>query len=261
MTLKFSKYEGTGNDFIIIDDRKLQFPVSEKLISKLCDRHFGIGADGLLLVQHSEGYDFGMNYFNSDGSAATFCGNGGRCITAFAHQMGICGNICRFMAADGIHHAQITENSGPTMIVELGMQDAVLYSTESNLYYLNTGTYHVVKFVENPDNIDVVETGREIRFDSRFGPHGTNVNFAKMLKKQLYVRTYEKGVENETLSCGTGVTASAIAASLKYGGTSFYVNTAGGRLYVSFERADNTFKKVKLTGPAKLVFEGAIEIQ
>ena len=260
MTLQFSKYEGTGNDFIMIDDRRLQFPVSEQLINKLCDRHFGIGADGVLLVQHSEGYDFGMNYFNSDGSPATFCGNGGRCITAFAHQKGIIGNTCRFMASDGIHHAQISENNGSIMIVELEMQDAVIYSMDKNSYYINTGTYHVVKFVDNPDNVEIIESGREIRYDARYEPHGTNVNFAKLLKKELYVRTYEKGVENETLSCGTGVTASAIAASLKYGGNSFYVNTAGGRLFVSFTRMDDTFKNVKLTGPAKLVFEGTIEI-
>ncbi len=260
MILQFSKYEGTGNDFIMIDDRKLQFPDNEQLISKLCDRHFGIGADGILLVRHSEGYDFGMTYFNSDGSPATFCGNGARCITAFAHSKGISGNTCRFMAADGIHHASITENNGSVMIVELDMQDPEIYSLDKNICYLNTGTYHVVKFVDNPDNIDIIESGRELRYDAKFGPHGTNVNFAKLLKKELYVRTYEKGVENETLSCGTGVTASAIAASLKYGGNSFYVNTAGGRLFVSFTRKDEVFRDVKLTGPAKLVFEGTIEI-
>jgi diaminopimelate epimerase len=260
MILHFSKYEGTGNDFILIDDRKLQFPANEQLISKLCDRHFGIGADGILLVQNREGYDFGMNYFNSDGSPATFCGNGGRCITAFAHQLGICENSCRFVAADGIHHAKINEIHGFVKIVELGMQDPVIYMADKNSCYLNTGTYHVVKFVNNPDEIDIIESGREIRYDTRFEPHGTNVNFSKLLKNELYVRTYEKGVENETLSCGTGVTAAAIAASLKYGGNSFYVNTAGGRLLVSFDRTDETFKNVKLTGPARLVFEGTIQI-
>ena len=260
MTQQFCKYEGTGNDFIVIDDMKLQFPVSEKLIRGLCDRHFGIGADGVLLVQHSEGYDFGMKYFNSDGSPATFCGNGGRCVVAFAHHYGIAGNTCRFMAADGIHHASITVNKSQTMIVELGMQDAIIYDTANSLYYLNTGTFHVVKFVGNPDNVDIIESGREIRFEAKYEPHGTNVNFARMLKKELYVRTYEKGVENETLSCGTGVTATAIAASLKYGGNAFFVNTAGGRLHVTFTRMDDIFKDVKLTGPARLVFEGKIEI-
>jgi len=260
MNIEFSKYEGTGNDFIMIDDRKLQFPVSEQLISRLCDRHFGIGADGILLVQHSEGYDFGMNYFNSDGSPATFCGNGGRCIAAFAHHLGITSSSCRFMAADGIHHARITENTGSVMIVELEMQDPEIYSQDNHSYYMNTGTYHVVKFVDNPDNVDIIEDGRELRYDARYEPHGTNVNFAKLLKRELYVRTYEKGVENETLSCGTGVTASAIAASLRYGGDAFYVNTAGGRLYVSFTRTGDIIKKVKLTGPAKFVFHGEIEI-
>jgi len=260
MILQFSKYEGAGNDFIIIDDRKLQFPVSERLIQRLCDRHFGIGADGLLLVRHSEGYDFGMTYFNSDGSEATFCGNGGRCITAYAFANGISDINCRFLAADGVHHATVKEHSGQVMLIELGMKDAVIYSQEKDFYYLNTGTYHVVKFVDNPDEVDVVESGREIRFDARFEPHGTNVNFARIFKNELYVRTYEKGVESETLSCGTGVTASAIAASLKKGGTDFYVNTAGGRLHVSFTRTDTVFKDVKLTGPTRSVFEGKYEI-
>jgi len=260
MILPFSKYEGTGNDFILIDDRKLQFPANSELITRICDRHFGIGADGILLVQHSEGYDFGMNYFNSDGSHATFCGNGGRCIAAFAHQLGITGVTCRFKAADGVHHARIMENNGRIMTVELEMQDAVIYNTDRSIYYMNTGTYHIVKFVKDPDNIDIIESGREIRYDARYEPHGTNVNFATVLKNELYVRTYEKGVENETLSCGTGVTASAIAASLQYGGNDFFVNTAGGRLHVGFIREGNSFKQVKLTGPAKFVFEGKIEI-
>ena len=164
------------------------------------------------------------------------------------------------MAADGVHNATITENLGQTLIVELDMQDPVIYSQLNNFCYINTGTYHVVKFVDNPDNIDIIEDGREIRYDARFEPAGTNVNFARLLKKELYVRTYEKGVEDETLSCGTGVTASAIAASLKYGGESFYVNTAGGRLFVSFTKTGDIFRNVKLTGPAKLVFNGEIQI-
>ena len=260
MTLQFNKFEGTGNDFIVIDDRKLQFPVSEELIANLCDRHFGIGADGILLVRHSEGYDFGMVYYNCDGSPATFCGNGGRCISAFAYQLGITSVSGRFLAADGVHHVRIMENNGHTFIVELEMQDAIIYNTDHDMYYMNTGTYHVVKFVEDPDKIDIVESGREIRYDARFAPHGTNVNFATSLKKELYVRTYEKGVENETLSCGTGVTASAIAASIRYGGNAFFVNTAGGRLHVSFANSEDRFKQVKLTGPARFVFEGKLEI-
>lgn len=260
MILPFSKYEGTGNDFILIDDRKLQFPANEDLISKLCNRHFGIGADGILLLQHSEGYDFGMNYFNSDGSHATFCGNGGRCITAFAFHEGIIADSCRFMAADGIHHSRIVEKNRHSLLVELEMRDPVVFTQQPNFYYLNTGTYHVVKFVDNPDTIDILEDSREIRYDERFAPHGTNVNFARLLKKELYVRTYEKGVEDETLSCGTGVTASAIAASLKYGGDSFYINTAGGRLSVSFKCIQDHFRQVKLTGSARLVYKGEIEI-
>jgi diaminopimelate epimerase len=260
MIQAFSKYEGTGNDFILIDDRKLQFPVTKELITQLCDRHYGIGADGLLLLRHSEGYDFGMTYFNADGSPATFCGNGGRCIAAFAAHSGLIRGKCRFMAADGIHEARITEENGRTLQVELSMVDAMIYNLDHELFYMNTGTYHVVKFVENPDNVDVTEEGRSLRYEARYEPHGTNVNFARLLKKELYVRTYEKGVEDETLSCGTGVTASAIAASLKYGGDSFFVNTAGGRLQVSFKRDEARFRNVRLIGPARLVFEGSIQI-
>lgn len=140
------------------------------------------------------------------------------------------------------------------------MQDPVVYSNNHDLFYLNTGTYHVVKFVDNPETVDIIEKGRAIRYNELYSPHGTNVNFAHLFENELYVRTYEKGVENETLSCGTGVTASAIAASLKYGGNNFIVNTAGGKLSVNFVRTENSFKKVKLTGPARLIFQGEIEI-
>lgn len=260
MLMSFSKYEGTGNDFILIDDRNLLFPSDENLIRLLCDRHFGIGADGLLLIQEQKGYDFSMKYFNSDGSQATFCGNGGRCITAFAYHLGIITGNCKFIASDGIHHSRIFEKDRNPLIIELSMQDPVVYSNNHDLFYLNTGTYHVVKFVDNPETVDIIEKGRAIRYNELYSPHGTNVNFAHLFENELYVRTYEKGVENETLSCGTGVTASAIAASLKYGGNNFIVNTAGGKLSVNFVRTENSFKKVKLTGPARLIFQGEIEI-
>lgn len=260
MKLRFSKYEGTGNDFILFDDRQLVFPFDENLIKTLCDRHFGIGADGILLVRPEDGFDFRMVYYNSDGSPATFCGNGGRCITAFAHKLRIAGKNCRFMAADGIHNALIINENNLKMEVELLMQDAEIYHSEDENYFMNTGTYHLVKFVADPDKVDILAEGRKIRYESKFQPEGTNVNFACLQKDGLYVRTYEKGVENETLSCGTGVTATAIAASLKYGGNGFEVRTRGGKLYMHFERHENTFTQVKLTGPARFVFEGQIII-
>jgi len=260
MILHFIKYQGTGNDFILFDDRQLTFPVDEVLIKRLCDRHFGIGADGILLLRQEAGFDFRMIYYNADGSAATFCGNGGRCITAFAHKSGIRGKNFRFIATDGIHNSLIINDKDLEMNIELEMQDAIIYNCDSESYYLNTGTYHVVKFVSDPDQVDVLAEGRKIRYDNKYQAHGTNVNFACFDGKELYVRTYEKGVENETLSCGTGVTATAIAASLKYGGNDFGVSTSGGKLYVHFNRIGNSFTQVKLTGPVRVVFNGNIEI-
>ena len=260
MKIEFSKYEGAGNDFIIIDNRNLAFPHDELVIRKLCDRHFGIGADGLLLVQNSEAAEFEMIYFNSDGNAATFCGNGGRCIVAFAYKAGLIGKTCRFAAADGIHSASILNSDKAQMTIELMMTDATIYKVESEQVYLNTGTFHIVKFVDNPDEIDLVKEGSAIRYMPEYQPHGTNVNFVKIDNSELFIRTYEKGVEAETLACGTGITASAIAASLKEGGNHFDVHAVGGDLKVDFVRKGNAFTNIKLTGPATYVFNGTLNI-
>jgi len=254
--MQFAKYQGTGNDFILIDDRQLFFPVNSDFIAKLCNRHFGIGADGILLLRNLEGYDFEMIYFNSDGSAATFCGNGGRCIVAFAQSLEIIENDCRFKAADGEHSAKIIGHNNNETIVSLEMRDAIIYENNSNSCYLNTGTFHFVEFVNDPQVLDIVSLGRNIRYSERFAPHGTNVNFVKQVDDTLFVRTYEKGVENETLSCGTGVTASAVAASLRDGGSNYTIHTAGGVLKVRLVNTNNIFSDIFLQGPAICVFEG-----
>ena len=258
--MDFTKYHGTGNDFILVDDRQLCFPENAGLISSLCDRHYGIGADGLLLLREAGGFDFRMVYYNSDGSAATFCGNGGRCITAFARSLGLIGRECRFIAADGEHSARIMEEGAVESQVSLQMRDAVIYDHNPERFYLNSGTFHVVCFVENPADVDIIAEGRKIRYDERYAPHGTNVNFVKQQGDHLLVRTYEKGVEAETLSCGTGVVASAVAASLRDGGSAYNIKTAGGVLQVRFTSDRGQFSGIYLHGPATRVFSGKLSI-
>ena len=256
MQIPFVKYHGTGNDFILIDDRAGSFNEPPAKVAQLCNRHFGIGADGLLLLRKNDEYDFEMIYFNSDGSSATFCGNGGRCIVAFARKLGIIERKCRFKAADGDHTATIVSHNDHELMVRLQMRDAIIYEKMPDFIYLNSGTYHYIKFVEDPDSIDILLQARKIRYDQRFAPHGTNVNYVKINGNELFVRTYEKGVEEETLSCGTGVTASAIAASLRNGGDHWTVHSRGGILEVEFNREEENFTQVYLQGPATLVFEG-----
>lgn len=260
MTIQFSKYQGAGNDFIMIDGRKTLPTLDSKTISHLCNQHFGIGADGLLLLSTEEGFDFRMVYYNSDGSEATFCGNGGRCIVAFAAAMGLNKKEYHFIAADGIHQAEIIEHKGNKSIISLGMQDASIYSFSPAVCYLNTGTYHLVKFVDDVSELDVVKIGRSIRNEVQYAPHGTNVNFVAVKTDGLYLRTYEKGVENETLACGTGATAAAISASLLHGGNEFKVHTLGGTLKVTFAVDGDKYTDVILTGEATKVFDGQIEL-
>lgn len=258
MHLPFYKYQGTGNDFILIDDRSGIFKQDTDFIKRLCHRNYGIGADGVLLLREREGYDFEMVFYNPDGSPATFCGNGGRCIVAFASLLDIIGPDCRFLAPDGEHSAEILSQNGQEFIVSLEMRDAILYEQSGNSCFLNTGTYHFVEFVEDNSRIDVVERGRAIRYQEKYEPHGTNVNFVTRDGDHLSVRTYEKGVEGETLSCGTGVTASAVAASLMFGGNHFRVSTPGGQLKVEFNKIQDQFKEIRLIGPAVKVFEGIL---
>ncbi len=260
MQLQFDKYQGTGNDFILIDNRDGAISLSVNQIAFLCDRRFGIGADGLMLLENAEGYDFRMVYYNADGNESTMCGNGGRCIVAFAKKLGIIDNHTSFVAIDGLHTA--TVNNDDT--ISLQMQDVkeVLYA--DGYTELNTGSPHYVMFVDDINTTDVFNTGRNIRNSERYQPKGINVNFVQRLANDsIHVRTYERGVEDETYSCGTGVTAAAIAASNNITGQiSTNIKTPGGNLQVSFEKKDaNNMVNVILRGPATYVYSGKIAVK
>lgn len=255
MLQQFHKYHGAGNDFIIIDNRQNTFKPENNIIERLCRRKFGIGADGLMLLESSEEADFYMRYFNSDGKESTMCGNGGRCIVAFAHDLGIIEKETRFLASDGWHEAVIREDN----LIALKMQDVERVETFDDHYFIDTGSPHYVRFVENLPKVPVYEEGRKIRYDTGISQTGTNVNFVFFEKEGLIsIRTYERGVENETLACGTGAVASAISAYLhsQTDKTSYSVNAMGGRLEVSFEKTGNRFTNVWLVGPAEYVYAG-----
>lgn len=258
--MPFYKYHGTGNDFILIDDRQLKVPHSEEFIRRICHRRFGIGADGLILLRNEPGYDFRMVYFNSDGKESTMCGNGGRCIIAFADFLSLIGDEARFMAIDGEHRADILHRSPGLWQVRLTMSAVKSYRVVRGDYILDTGSPHLVRFVEKVSSVDVVATGRGIRFSEEFSPAGINADFAEESGKGLHVRTYERGVEDETLSCGTGVTASALAFAIRKGISSGTVPllTAGGELAVAFKRQGEGFTNISLEGPACLVYKGLI---
>ncbi|WP_299051611.1 diaminopimelate epimerase [uncultured Polaribacter sp.] len=256
MNLVFYKYQGTGNDFVMIDNRTKTFPKQNTdIISHLCDRHFGVGADGVILIENHHEYDFEMIYFNADGSQ-TFCGNGGRCAVAFAKKLDIIVDKTDFLAVDGSHFAEI--NKG---IVSLKMIDVEEITMKKDAVFAYTGTQHHVELVDNLDTFPVFETGKQIRYS--YDDPGSNVNFVQQIDEETFrVRTYEKGVENETLACGTGVTAVAIAMhkTLKTKSNSISLPVEGGHLAVSFTENDGKYTNVFLKGPAKFVFEGRIEI-
>jgi len=258
--IDFYKYQGTGNDFIIIDNRALSFDCSNvKLVSFLCDRRFGIGADGLMLLENHPEYDFTMRYYNSDGNEASMCGNGGRCIAAFAVEQGIITSPDNFafMAVDGLHHASYHDG-----IVSLKMIDVTEVNIQKEYCFMDTGSPHYVTFTNNVDAINIVNKGRAIRYSDTFKPNGTNVNFVQILEgNDISVRTYERGVEDETFSCGTGVVASAISAHLKKPDhTDFNVKIKGGTLRVYFTKEEpSTFKDIWLVGAATFVFKGKIQ--
>jgi diaminopimelate epimerase len=258
MTIVFNKYQGAGNDFIIIDNRKSIFnPEDSTLINKLCDRRFGIGADGLILISESSQYDFEMKYFNSDGFEGTMCGNGGRCSADFVIRAGIAGKKMIFKTIDGVHRASSEDG-----IIRLQMNDVKEPLIIDGSYFINTGSPHYVIFRENVNLIDVYKEGKELRWSDEFAPGGTNVNFVETEKNGIYVRTFERGVEDETLSCGTGVTASAIASVLSGHSDTSSVNvkTKGGNLSVSLKVSGKIITDIWLSGPATFVFQGEIEI-
>ena len=254
--INFSKFHGAGNDFIMINAIKNEIVLSEELIFKMCDRRTGIGADGLIILMHSDNHDFRMRYYNCDGKESTFCGNGGRCIAAFAHQQGIIKNEATYEAVDGIHKAKVTETSSNEYLVELTMRDILSYKLDDDSLLIDTGSPHYVKKVMNLDSMDVNAEGAKIRYDKNISSDGVNVDFLLNDNGNIRIRTYERGVENETLACGTGVTASAMAASLWYGGNDIDIYTQIAKLNVRFDKDENTFKNVVLTGPAAHVFDG-----
>lgn len=254
--INFSKFHGAGNDFIMINAIKNEIVLSEELIFKMCDRRTGIGADGLIILMHSDNHDFRMRYYNCDGKESTFCGNGGRCIAAFAHQQGIIKNEATYEAVDGIHKAKVTETSSNEYLVELTMRDILSYKLDDDSLLIDTGSPHYVKKVMNLDSMDVNAEGAMIRYDKNISSDGVNVDFLLNDNGNIRIRTYERGVENETLACGTGVTASAMAASLWYGGNDIDIYTQIAKLNVRFDKDENTFKNVVLTGPAAHVFDG-----
>lgn len=256
MKVKFYKYQGTGNDFILIDDRKKSFKINQEVIEHLCNRHFGIGADGLILLQNEINYDFKMVYFNADGREGSMCGNGGRCVVRFAEDLGIVKTQTKFIAIDGEHEAKLdTEN------IHLKMGNVSEIEIHDDFYFLDTGSPHYIVWLENVENLDVVTEGRKIRYNERFAQVGTNVNFIEDLdENKIVVRTYERGVENETLSCGTGVTAAAITAFLKGKKLPIQIQTLGGDLQIDFTTIDKqSFQDIILSGAATRVFEGEIE--
>lgn len=260
MRIEFYKYQGTGNDFIILDNRNGEYnQLVNEQVAFLCNRHFGIGADGLMLLQLKEGYDFEMVYYNADGAVGTMCGNGGRCLTAFAKRLGIIDAAAHFIATDGEHHATIDNES----IVALQMKNVDQIEQDGEHYILNTGSPHYICFTNDVSAEDVYQKGRAIRYSEKFGKAGINVNFVQINSdKSIHVRTYERGVENETLSCGTGVTASAIAVHTDSTETQrIAVHTPGGTLSVKFSpRGNGVFEDVWLCGAAKPVFEGVIQL-
>ena len=262
MKTTFFKYQGNGNDFIILDNREGSLNYAVPRIRKLCDRHFGIGADGLILLNGDNEVDFEMVYFNSDGNLSTMCGNGGRCIAAFAFRQGIAGERMSFRASDGIHRAVIEKEikKDKEHYVALSMADVKGIEKDPGFYFINTGSPHYVEFVNKAAEIDVAAEGRKTRYSERFSPEGTNVNFVEINGDRLFVRTYERGVEDETLSCGTGVTASAVAAYLETGKKDYSIHTTGGDFQVSFEEENGYFSSLWLKGPAELVFEGRIDL-
>lgn len=260
MQIEFYKYQGTGNDFVMIDNRSESFPKENvEIIAHLCDRRFGIGGDGLILLENDSSTDFRMVYYNSDGNQSSMCGNGGRCLVAFAQKLNVINNSCTFIATDGLHHATIAKNGQ----VSLQMINVSNVKITPDYVFLNTGSPHHVQMVEDLEHYNVKENGAALRYGALYGAAGSNINFVKKINEDTFsLRTYERGVEDETLSCGTGATAAAIAmnATGKTNSTSIYLNVEGGKLEVSFDKSGVKFTNVFLKGPAEFVFKGVLEI-
>ncbi|MEM0938618.1 MAG: diaminopimelate epimerase [Bacteroidota bacterium] len=255
MKVDFHKYQGTGNDFILIDDRELMFPSTRDLIQRLCDRKFGIGSDGLILIQKHPTLDYHMVYFNADGSRS-LCGNGSRCSFLFAQDLKIVSQEARFETTDGVHEIKQKDNFIHFKLFDIPEPDQ-LSDTE---WYINTGSPHYIVISENVKKEDVIRKGKNIRYSRNYASqNGTNVNFAQLLHDSIKIRTYERGVENETLSCGTGATAVGLLAGRLGYKSPVKIETEGGNLEVFFKSGD-VFTDIWLAGPATKVFEGTIQI-
>lgn len=262
MKINFSKYQGTGNDFVIIDNRQNNIVLTTEQIAFICDRKKGIGADGLMLLDNKEGYDFEMIYYNANGLEGSMCGNGGRCLTQFAYDIGLNKKQFNFIAIDGPHESTINEDGW----VYLKMSDvnAVEKNIDSDtpFFVLNTGSPHYIEMVDSINSVDVFGLGQMIRFNDRFKSEGINVNFVQQQDDKIFVRTYERGVENETLSCGTGVTAAALISGIeKLGEQTIQIETLGGKLAIRFNnKGDQVFNNIWLMGPGTFVFSGSITV-
>ncbi len=261
MQINFYKYQGAGNDFVLIDNRDSALKnLDKQAVAKLCDRRFGIGGDGLMLLENEPGFDFKMVYYNADGNEGSMCGNGGRCIVAFAKHLGIITNATKFLATDGVHHAKISDAGN---WVSLQMIDVADITKDGEDYVLNTGSPHYVKLATNLEVKDVYNEGYAIRNNPTYKQDGINVNFVEKSGEGYFVRTFERGVENETYACGTGVTAVALAMAKhnhQTGSVTTPIKVLGGDLNIRFDHDGKNFSNIFLEGPAVLVFDGEIEL-
>lgn len=257
MKIQFKKYQATGNDFVLIDNRTAGYSFTKDQIEKICNRRFGVGADGVMLIENHASLDFNLVYYNSDGSQS-LCGNGSRAAVAMAADLGLLKNQTTFNAYDGAHDAGLLPNG----VIRLRMNPVSEIKQTGSDYFINTGSPHHLQFVSDANKVNVVEEGRKIRYSEAYKPAGVNVNFIQPLAKNtIFVRTYERGVEDETFSCGTGVTAAALAASLQGYTSPVKVKVKGGELEVEFKTGQaGTFQEIFLIGPAKMVFEGTLEL-
>jgi len=258
MELTFYKYQGAGNDFVMLDNRTNSISLSKIQVALICDRRFGIGADGLILLEHSPMSDFKMIYFNADGGLGSMCGNGGRCVVAFAKQLALFSDSCTFDAFDGLHKAYVLSDG----TISLEMSDVNSISKIQNDWLLDTGSPHLIRFSANIESINIKSEGAKIRYSKTYNKQGVNVNFVQQTKDGFIIRTYERGVEDETLACGTGATATAIAAFeaglIKE--NSVKLVALGGNLEVRFNKVENTYTDIRLIGAAKFVFKGEINV-
>jgi diaminopimelate epimerase len=262
--IPFYKYHGTGNDFIMVDNRAHQLLLRDPhQVAALCHRRFGIGADGLILLEESARFDFKMKYFNADGKEGSMCGNGGRCIAAFASFLGIIKSKTTFDAIDGSHEAVVLEAVEKVHTVGLKMNNVIAVNRDNGAYVMDTGSPHYVKFCQDVETMDIVSEGKKIRYNATYKSPGINVNFVSGDGEIFSIRTYERGVEDETYSCGTGTVAAAIAvdaAGKSKAGQPVKFETRGGLLEVSFQKNESIYSDIWLTGPATQVFEGTFQL-